>query len=147
MGSPRPDRPGTTHGRPVEAAGHEEFTPLGEPDATEHPRPGELSYMDGTSVLTRQAHPDDQALAGSGVTAEQVIGVLAHPVQPPDRYSAPGQRGQGQIPELAGERARTAVHVFEYRSKAAASAPTGSTRLNLCAELLARSHLPRLVQR
>ena len=35
------------------AAGHEEFTPLGEPDTTEHPRPGEVIYQDGTSVLTR----------------------------------------------------------------------------------------------
>lgn len=35
------------------AAGHEEFTPLGEPDTTEHPRPGEVIYRDRTSVLTR----------------------------------------------------------------------------------------------
>jgi DNA/RNA-binding domain of Phe-tRNA-synthetase-like protein len=35
------------------AAGHEEFTPLGEPGATEHPRPGEVIYADQTSVLTR----------------------------------------------------------------------------------------------
>ncbi len=35
------------------AAGHEEFTPLGEPGTTEHPRPGEVIYADGTSVLTR----------------------------------------------------------------------------------------------
>jgi DNA/RNA-binding domain of Phe-tRNA-synthetase-like protein len=35
------------------AAGHEEFTPLGEPDTTEQPRPGEVIYTDGASVLTR----------------------------------------------------------------------------------------------
>jgi len=35
------------------AAGHEEFTPLGEPGATEYPRPGEVIYADQTSVLTR----------------------------------------------------------------------------------------------
>ncbi|MGH3254400.1 MAG: B3/B4 domain-containing protein [Streptosporangiaceae bacterium] len=35
------------------AAGHEEFTPLGEPGTTEHPRPGEVIYADGASVLTR----------------------------------------------------------------------------------------------
>jgi DNA/RNA-binding domain of Phe-tRNA-synthetase-like protein len=35
------------------AAGHEEFTPLGEPDTTEHPRLGEVIYADQTSVLTR----------------------------------------------------------------------------------------------
>jgi DNA/RNA-binding domain of Phe-tRNA-synthetase-like protein len=35
------------------AAGHEQFTPLGEPGVTEHPRPGEVIYADQTSVLTR----------------------------------------------------------------------------------------------
>jgi DNA/RNA-binding domain of Phe-tRNA-synthetase-like protein len=35
------------------AAGHEQFTPLGEPGTTEHPRPGEVVYADGSSVLTR----------------------------------------------------------------------------------------------
>jgi DNA/RNA-binding domain of Phe-tRNA-synthetase-like protein len=35
------------------AAGHEEFTPLGEPGTTEHPRPGEVIYADQMSVLTR----------------------------------------------------------------------------------------------
>jgi DNA/RNA-binding domain of Phe-tRNA-synthetase-like protein len=35
------------------AAGHEEFTPLGEPGTIEHPRPGEVIYTDQTSVLTR----------------------------------------------------------------------------------------------
>jgi DNA/RNA-binding domain of Phe-tRNA-synthetase-like protein len=35
------------------ADGHEDFTPLGEPGTTEHPRPGEVVYTDRTSVLTR----------------------------------------------------------------------------------------------
>jgi DNA/RNA-binding domain of Phe-tRNA-synthetase-like protein len=35
------------------AVGHEEFTPLGEPGTTEHPRPGEVIYADQMSVLTR----------------------------------------------------------------------------------------------
>ncbi len=35
------------------AAGHEEFTPLGELGTTEHPRPGEVIYADQISVLTR----------------------------------------------------------------------------------------------
>lgn len=35
------------------AAGGEDFTPLGEPDVTEHPRPGEVIYTDAKSVLTR----------------------------------------------------------------------------------------------
>jgi DNA/RNA-binding domain of Phe-tRNA-synthetase-like protein len=35
------------------AAGDEEFTPLGEPGVSERPRPGEVIYLDGGSVLTR----------------------------------------------------------------------------------------------
>jgi len=41
------------------ADGHEEFTPLGEPDNTEHPRPGEVIYTDGKSVLTRHWNHHD----------------------------------------------------------------------------------------
>jgi DNA/RNA-binding domain of Phe-tRNA-synthetase-like protein len=35
------------------ADGTEEFTPLGEPDTVEKPRPGEIIYADATGVLTR----------------------------------------------------------------------------------------------
>ncbi|MFF2653712.1 B3/4 domain-containing protein [Streptomyces sp. NPDC058045] len=35
------------------ADGGETFTPLGEPDTVEHPRPGEIIYLDTTDVLTR----------------------------------------------------------------------------------------------
>jgi DNA/RNA-binding domain of Phe-tRNA-synthetase-like protein len=35
------------------ADGTEEFTPLGEPDNVEHPKPGEIIYADTTGVLTR----------------------------------------------------------------------------------------------
>ncbi|MHC5259014.1 B3/B4 domain-containing protein [Streptomyces sp. UC4497] len=35
------------------ADGTEEFTPLGEPDNVEHPKPGEIIYADSTGVLTR----------------------------------------------------------------------------------------------
>ncbi|MBL1083745.1 hypothetical protein JK359_17520 [Streptomyces actinomycinicus] len=35
------------------AHGNEEFTPLGEPGTTEHPKPGEIIYADTTGVLTR----------------------------------------------------------------------------------------------
>lgn len=35
------------------ADGGEEFTPLGEPDAVENPKPGEIVYTDATGVLTR----------------------------------------------------------------------------------------------
>jgi DNA/RNA-binding domain of Phe-tRNA-synthetase-like protein len=35
------------------ADGTESFTPLGEPDTAEHPKPGEIIYADTTGVLTR----------------------------------------------------------------------------------------------
>ncbi|MGA5495151.1 B3/4 domain-containing protein [Streptomyces cinereoruber] len=35
------------------AEGTETFTPLGEPDMTENPKPGEIVYVDTTDVLTR----------------------------------------------------------------------------------------------
>ncbi|WP_344648909.1 B3/B4 domain-containing protein [Cryptosporangium japonicum] len=35
------------------AVGDESFTPLGEPDVVEHPKPGEVIYTDSTGVLTR----------------------------------------------------------------------------------------------
>ncbi|MFE2053429.1 B3/4 domain-containing protein [Streptomyces sp. NPDC059459] len=35
------------------ADGTEEFTPLGEPDTIENPKPGEIIYTDSTGVLTR----------------------------------------------------------------------------------------------
>lgn len=35
------------------ADGSEEFTPLGEPDTLENPKPGEIIYADTTGVLTR----------------------------------------------------------------------------------------------
>ncbi|MEV6000516.1 phenylalanine--tRNA ligase beta subunit-related protein [Streptomyces griseomycini] len=35
------------------ADGTEPFTPLGEPDTVEHPKPGEIIYADTTGVLTR----------------------------------------------------------------------------------------------
>jgi DNA/RNA-binding domain of Phe-tRNA-synthetase-like protein len=35
------------------ADGTESFTPLGEPDTVEHPKPGEIVYVDPTGVLTR----------------------------------------------------------------------------------------------
>jgi DNA/RNA-binding domain of Phe-tRNA-synthetase-like protein len=35
------------------AVGNEDFTPLGEPDTIEHPKPGEIIYVDASIVLTR----------------------------------------------------------------------------------------------
>jgi DNA/RNA-binding domain of Phe-tRNA-synthetase-like protein len=52
------------------AAGDEDFTPLGEPDVTEHPRPGEVIYTDAKSVLTR--HWNHRDADRTKVTADSV---------------------------------------------------------------------------
>jgi len=95
----------------------------GEPDgrdgqagvAGKRGQPGQLAIKLGVAAAAGQAYQDDQTLASRGVTAEQMIGVPPHPAQPPDRYALSVQGGPDHIPELAGERARAAVHVFEYR--------------------------------
>jgi DNA/RNA-binding domain of Phe-tRNA-synthetase-like protein len=52
------------------AAGDEDFTPLGEPDVIEHPRPGEVIYTDAKSVLTR--HWNHRDADRTKVTADSV---------------------------------------------------------------------------
>jgi DNA/RNA-binding domain of Phe-tRNA-synthetase-like protein len=52
------------------AAGDEGFTPLGEPDVTERPRPGEVIYTDAKSVLTR--HWNHRDADRTKVTADSV---------------------------------------------------------------------------
>ena len=58
------------------AAGHEEFTPLGAPGTTEHPRPGEVVYTDQTSVLTRHWNHRDADRTKVTQDSEQIVFVL-----------------------------------------------------------------------
>jgi hypothetical protein len=75
-------------------------------------QPGQLGVELGVAAAAGRADPDHKALAAGGVAAEQVVVVLSHPAQPPDRYALLVQRGPSQVLELADERAGAAVHVL-----------------------------------
>jgi len=58
------------------AVGSEEFTPLGEPHTTEHPRPGEVIYADAEGVLTRHwNHRDAERTKVTG-DSEDIVFLL-----------------------------------------------------------------------
>jgi DNA/RNA-binding domain of Phe-tRNA-synthetase-like protein len=52
------------------------FTPLGEPDATEHPHPGEVIYTDAQSVLTRHWNHRDAERTKVTEHSEDIVFVL-----------------------------------------------------------------------
>ena len=58
------------------ADGTEEFTPLGEPDTTEHPRPGEVIYADAASVLTRHWNHRDAERTKVTEHSDDIVFVL-----------------------------------------------------------------------
>ncbi|KUH39790.1 MULTISPECIES: B3/4 domain-containing protein [Streptomyces] len=57
------------------ADGSEEFTPLGEPDTVENPKPGEIVYADATGVLTR--HWNHRDAHRTRVTEDSTLVVFA----------------------------------------------------------------------
>ncbi|MFE1317543.1 B3/4 domain-containing protein [Kitasatospora phosalacinea] len=58
------------------ADGTEEFTPLGEPDTVEHPKPGEVVYTDAAGVLTRHWNHRDAHRTRVTERATDVLFVL-----------------------------------------------------------------------
>ena len=101
------------------AAGHEEFTPLGEPDTVEHPRPGEVIYLDRTSVLTR--HWNHRDAERTKVTRHS----RAHPVPAGDhrvrRVRPGGRRRRGRPRGRAATRSgQVSTHWLTPASPAAA---------------------------
>jgi DNA/RNA-binding domain of Phe-tRNA-synthetase-like protein len=58
------------------AAGTEDFTPLGEPDTTEHPRPGEVIYSDAEGVLTRHWNHRDAERTKVTADSEDIVFLL-----------------------------------------------------------------------
>ncbi|MBL1104331.1 hypothetical protein JK361_06875 [Streptomyces sp. 5-8] len=58
------------------ADGGETFTPLGEPDTTENPKPGEVVYTDTTDVLTRHWNHRDAHRTRVTVDSTRVAFVL-----------------------------------------------------------------------
>ncbi|MER5393363.1 phenylalanine--tRNA ligase beta subunit-related protein [Saccharopolyspora sp. NPDC002686] len=58
------------------ADGTESFTPLGEPDTVEHPKPGEIIYADTTGVLTRHWNHRDAHRTRVTEDSKHVVFVL-----------------------------------------------------------------------
>jgi DNA/RNA-binding domain of Phe-tRNA-synthetase-like protein len=58
------------------ASGSEDFTPLGEPDAVEHPHPGEVIYTDAAGVLTRHWNHRDADRTKVTEDSEQIVFLL-----------------------------------------------------------------------
>jgi len=58
------------------AAGTEEFTPLGEPDTVERPRPGEVIYADAEGVLTRHWNHRDAERTKVTASSEDIVFLL-----------------------------------------------------------------------
>jgi DNA/RNA-binding domain of Phe-tRNA-synthetase-like protein len=58
------------------ADGSEDFTPLGEPGAVEHPHPGEVIYADAAGVLTRHWNHRDADRTKVTDDSEQIVFLL-----------------------------------------------------------------------
>lgn len=91
------------------ADGSEEFTPLGEPDTVEHPKPGEIIYADATGVLTR--HWNHRDAHRTRVTEDSAHVVFAletlHAMRDGDILKVAADELQGLLVPHAE---RTAVH-------------------------------------
>jgi DNA/RNA-binding domain of Phe-tRNA-synthetase-like protein len=58
------------------ADGTESFTPLGEPETVEHPRPGEVVYVDAAGVLTRHWNHRDAERTKVTADSERIVFLL-----------------------------------------------------------------------
>ncbi|WP_151484575.1 B3/B4 domain-containing protein [Streptomyces albicerus] len=102
------------------AEGTESFTPLGEPDTVEHPKPGEIIYADTTSVLTRHWNHRDAHRTRVTEDSTHVAFVLEtlHATRDGDLLKVAADELQGL---LAPHAEQTAVH---YLSPAQPQATT-----------------------
>ncbi|MFE4963543.1 B3/4 domain-containing protein [Streptomyces sp. NPDC056660] len=91
------------------ADGTESFTPLGEPDTVEHPKPGEIIYTDSTGVLTRHWNHRDAHRTRVTEDSTHVAFVIEtlHADRDGDLLKVAADELQGLLAPHAG---RTAVH-------------------------------------
>ncbi|WP_300609826.1 phenylalanine--tRNA ligase beta subunit-related protein [Trebonia sp.] len=91
------------------AAGDEDFTPLGEPGVTEHPRPGEVIYTDAKSVLTR--HWNHRDADRTKVTADSTrVVFLLETTDAPNFGQAVAAAATDLATRLAARSARVSTH-------------------------------------
>ncbi|KUO15571.1 B3/B4 domain-containing protein [Streptomyces dysideae] len=90
------------------ADGTEYFTPLGEPDTVENPKPGEIIYADTTGVLTRHWNHRDAHRTCVTEDSTHVAFVLEtlHATRDGDLLKVAAEELQGLAPRTA----QTAVH-------------------------------------
>ncbi|MGW4912784.1 B3/B4 domain-containing protein [Streptomyces sp. NPDC004270] len=91
------------------ADGTESFTPLGEPDTVENPKPGEIIYTDTTGVLTRHWNHRDAHRTRVTEDSTHVAFVIEtlHADRDGDLLKVAADELQGLLAPHAG---RTAVH-------------------------------------
>ncbi|MFF0160555.1 B3/4 domain-containing protein [Streptomyces sp. NPDC005263] len=91
------------------ADGSEEFTPLGEPDTVEHPKPGEIIYADTAGVLTRHWNHRDAHRTRVTEDSAHVAFILetVHATRDGDLLKVAAEELRGL---LAPHTAQTAVH-------------------------------------
>lgn len=99
------------------AAGDEDFTPLGEPDVTEHPRPGEVIYTDAKSVLTR--HWNHRDADRTKVTEASAHIVFLLETTAPDFGPAVDAAAADLAARLATRSGQVAAHILTPASPAA----------------------------
>lgn len=80
------------------ADGTEEFTRLGEPDNTEHPKSGEVVYVDSESVLTRHWNHRDAHRTRVTEDSRRVVFLLETPEG--EQHGGLVTRAAGQLQEL-----------------------------------------------
>jgi DNA/RNA-binding domain of Phe-tRNA-synthetase-like protein len=100
------------------AGGDEGFTPLGEPDVTENPNPGEVIYHDDTSVLTR--HWNHRDADRTKVTRDSTLIVFLLETTDSTAFGDLVRRSAADLGERLKGRA-SAVRVHELTSAAPAA--------------------------
>ncbi|MFI7005264.1 B3/4 domain-containing protein [Streptomyces sp. NPDC050145] len=91
------------------ADGSEEFTPLGEPDAVEIPRPGEVVYVDADGVLTR--HWNHRDAHRTRVTEDSTrVAFVLETLRATDDAALLKTAAEELLTLLAPHAERTAVH-------------------------------------
>lgn len=89
------------------ADGSESFTPLGEPDIVEHPRPGEVIYADAGGVLTRHWNHRDADRTKVTAGSEQIVFLLE--TVDAGAFGEPLHTAMKSLARLVSDRSRSVI--------------------------------------